>query len=215
MRASPAPPAVVPPTSPVRPSAPKAATGEANSASPAAPPAAPPVVSRPGRKVARFISADAAQSALSLAADGKLPELHLIDSGQADQQEKKPSSLSPLALFAIVASSVLVSILILLLGDSSPATNAERQNEAWRQIEAGYFVDPGGNELKPYNLMLREAKRAQQSQDRKTERDLFGRILDLLRAERGINEKGLTGSRERDKKLEEQITILLNGLKQE
>ncbi len=172
------------------------------------------MISRPGRKVARFIPADAAQSALTLAADGKLPELHLTDGKQKDQQEKK-SSLSPLALFAIVASSVILSIMILLLGDSSPAVDAEGRARAWSRIEADYFVDPAGNELKPYNLLLREAKRAQQSQDRKTERELFDRVLDMLRAERGVNEKGLTGSRERDKILEEHIMVLLNGLKQD
>ena len=36
--------------------------------------------------------------------------------------------------------------------------------------------------------MLREAKRAYQSQDRKTERQLFNKILDMLRAERALRD---------------------------
>ena len=214
MRSSAPAPAVVPAMPPSKPSPPKTTPAAANSAPPA-PPLAPPVVLHPHRKVARFISADAAQSTLQLAADGKLPELHLSDGGQKDEQEKKSSSISPWMLYGVVAISVLLSAAIFLLGDSSTTGNAEGRANAWREIEANYFVDPAGNELKPYNRLLREAKRAQQSQDRKTQRELFGRVLDQLRAERGVNEKGLTGSRERDKKLEEQITVLLNGLKQE
>ena len=33
----------------------------------------------------------------------------------------------------------------------------------------------------------------------------------MLRAERGADEKGLTGSRKRDKELEEAISVLLSG----
>jgi hypothetical protein len=164
--------------------------------------------------VARFISAEAAQSTIALAADGKLPELHLVDTGQQEKQEKKSSSLSPVALVAVVLSSVIISAMLFLMGDSSNSNNAEARAKAWAQIEANYFIDPAGSELKPYNLTLREAKRAEQAHDRKTERELFVNLLDRLRAERGVNQKGYTGSPERDKKLEEHITVLLNGLKQ-
>jgi hypothetical protein len=165
--------------------------------------------------VARFIPAEAAQSTLQPTADGKLPELHLSDGGEKTVQEKKSSSLSPWALAGIVATSLLVSLAILLLGDTAPPDNIEGEKAAWRQIEANYFSDPAGGELKPYNRMLREAKRAQQSQDRKSQRELLGKVRDLLRGERGVNEKGLTGSRDRDKTLERHVTVLLNGLRQE
>ena len=213
-RSSPPAPAVVPPTPSCKPSPPKTTTPAANSAPPISQ-SVPPVAARPGRKVARFISADAAQSTLQLASDGKLPELHLLDGNKKDEQTKQSSSLSPWALFGIVASSAILSIMIFVLGNTSPAGNTEGRARAWKEIEANYFVDPAGNELKPYNLLLREAKRAHQSQDRKSQRESFNKVLDLLRAERNVNEKGLTGSRERDKKLEEHITVLMNGLKQE
>jgi hypothetical protein len=212
--------AVVPPAPPGNPAKPNAATGPANDVppivspgSPLAPPVAPPVVSRPGRKVARFISAESAQSSLQPAADGKLPELHLVDGDRKDEQAKKSSSLSPLALVGIISFSVLLSVMILVFGNTSPATNADARAKAWKEIEANYFVNPGGNELKPYNLLLREARRAHQSQDHKSERELFDKVLDLLRAERDVGEKGLTGSRERDKKLQEHIMVLMSGLK--
>jgi len=185
------------------------------SAPPAVTPVAPPVVPRPGRKVARFISAEAARSSLQLAADGKLPELHLSDGNKTDAAEKKTSSLSPLALIAIVASSLLTTVMIFLFGGTAPANNAEAQANAWRQIEADYFSDPAGNDLNPYNSMLREARRAHQSHDLKTERELLSNVRDLLRVERDAGAKGLTGSRGRDRKLEEYITVLLNGLKTE
>jgi hypothetical protein len=38
---------------------------------------------------------------------------------------------------------------------------------------------------------------------------LYNRVLDLLRGERDRFQRGLTGSRERDKILEQQIVILL------
>jgi hypothetical protein len=175
-------------------------------------PVAPPAVPQTPRKVARFISAETAQSTLQPAADGKLPELHLVDIGQKEDEEKKPSSMSPLSLFGIIAGSLVLTLVILLLGDTSNTGNTEAKAKAWSQIEANYFTDPGSNELQPYNQLLREAKRAHLSQDRKTEREMFDKVLVLLRAERSQTQKGLTGSRERDKKLEEQVILLRNGL---
>jgi hypothetical protein len=215
MRMSPPAVPASPASNPTKPKTPAPAVNAPPQASPSAPPAAPPVVSRPGRKVARFISAEAAQSSLKLAADGKLPELHLIDGTQKIEPEKKTSSLSPLALVGILAASVLMCFAIIFLGDSTPAGNAEARDNAWKQIEANYFNDPGGGELKPYNRMLREAKRAHQSQDRKTERELLTQLRNLLRGERAVSQRGLTGSRERDKKLEEHVNLLLSGLKTE
>jgi hypothetical protein len=221
------PPLAVPPALADKPNKPKPDVPAVTTA-PCAPPtmAAPPVaaatsatappVQSPGRKVARFISAEAAQSTLQLAADGKLPELHLSDGDQKEEKEKKSSALSPLALIGILFGSVLLTIVIIMAGDTSSSGNTEAQTKAaWAQIEADYFSDPAGSELKPYNRMLREAKRAYQSQDRKTERQLFNKILDMLRAERDANEKGLTGTRQRDKILEQNLTTLLQGINQE
>jgi Zn-finger nucleic acid-binding protein len=207
----PKPPQSVPPAPPIAPSNPKTPSLAANSAPPAAPPVVTPV-SRPGRKVARFISAEAAQSTLQIAADGKLPELHLSDGGQKEKQEAKTSSMSPLALAGIMILSVGLTVLIVMMAGSPPSNNADQRTKAWSQIEADYFSDPGGRELKEYNRLLREAKQAQQAQDYKTERAIFHKLLDQLRAERDVNEKGLTGSKTRDKKLEECVTVLLNGL---
>ncbi|MCX7428253.1 MAG: hypothetical protein NTW96_21820, partial [Planctomycetia bacterium] len=56
---------------------------------------------------------------------------------------------------------------------------------------------------------LREAQRAASRGDRAGERRLYRQVLDLLRAERDRFDKGLTGSRDRDKKLEELISVML------
>jgi hypothetical protein len=141
--------------------------------------------------------------------------LHLTEGSQKEKPEAKPSSLSPLALAGIVALSVVMSILIAMMSDAPPSTNAEQRERAWAAIEAEYFTDPGGKEIKEYNRLLREAKQAGQAQDYKTEKAIFHKLLDQLRAERDATEKGLTGSRTRDKKLEECVTTLLNGLSSE
>ena len=86
-----------------------------------APPAAgaapsPPVVAAnatlvaPGRKVARFVTADAAESALKPAADGKLPELKLRDAGEKTPREAGRKSMNPLVLFGLLAMSVVMSV---------------------------------------------------------------------------------------------------------
>jgi len=45
----------------------------------------------------------AAQSALKLAEDGRLPELHLREGQQRDKKEAKTTSVNPLVLFGLLA----------------------------------------------------------------------------------------------------------------
>ena len=174
-----------------------------------APPASPPAKS--GRRVAHLISAEAAQSAIKPSADGRLPDLQLQEGQQKEKAEATSRSVNPLVLFGLLALSVVMSVVMAIVPLDSPTVVNSAEKDAARQfIEENYFG--GGNldqgDLKPYQIALREASRAHSRGDDKAELRQYRRVLDLLHAERGQDQRGLTGSRDRDNKLEANITIL-------
>jgi hypothetical protein len=214
--APPRPAMAVPPPAPPPTSAPPLPPGAVVSPSAARPAPAPPAppAARSGRRVARLISAEAAQSALKPAADGRLPDLQLQEGQQKQRPESTSRSINPLLLFGLLSLSVVMSVVIVLLDVDTPrlADSAEK-NAARLFIEDNYFG--GGNldqgDLKRYQIELREARRAHSRGDDKTERRQYRRVLDLLHAERGEDQRGLTGSRDRDNKLEKNIRTILSG----
>jgi len=165
------------------------------------------------RKVARFIVAEASDSTLQLAADGKLPELHLEEGTAKEKLAAASASMNPLILVGgLCAAAVLWGVLILTLMQSPTVSGSAQKDQARFQIETKFFGS--GNiedkSLQPYQKLLREAQRAHTSGDKKTEHSDYRQVLDMLRAERGTHEKGLTGSPERDKELEDAISVLLS-----
>jgi hypothetical protein len=183
---------------------------------PGAPPVAPPIVPGRGKKVARFISAEMSQSPLKASADGKLPELQLNDGQAATSTEAKSTTVSPLVLMAVLSVSVAFSVMAVFMDfGPSQGTHAREKAEARAFIEKNYFPDQREMALdpkkkpEPYQLWLQDAQQAHERHDRKAERAMYLKVLDRLHQERGTFQKGLTGSSERDKKLEEQIIILL------
>jgi len=195
------------------------ATAPAAGLQPPLPPVAPPA-----RKVARFVTAEAAASGLQLAEDGKLPELRLQE-GQQTRTEKKHSGMNPLVLAGLLSLSVAMSIgLVLLDPNAEDGSAGQERQRAWRQIETDYFsnLDPNAP-LQPYQVYLREARQAETRGDGKTETDRLRKVLGLLRTERGgldekqrrlegtqwSFEKTLTGSPDRDATLEKHISTLL------
>lgn len=167
-----------------------------------------------GPKTARFISADAVQSTLELAEDGMLPELHLQEGVQKEKKEAKTTTVNPLVLFGLLAISVACSIGLVLL-DVSPAEN-QRKEEAREVIRTEFFsLLDDDRPLQPYQLELRAAQRAHTQGDRQRERELYQKVLNRLRQEpaagpRENSNTWLTGSRDRDKRLKKQISILLS-----
>ncbi len=179
---------------------------------PAVGPVALPAGAAPARKVARFITADAAQSSLKPAPDGKLPELKLGEAAE-EASGKQPGSrgMHPLVLFALLAISVAASIVLVLVPTESavPTKTLERE-EARKIIETEYFRELDEDAPpRPYQLLLREAKLARARGDYRRERDVYRRVLDLLRAF-PKPDKGITGSKDRDNQLERQLIILLS-----
>ncbi len=218
-KAPPAVPLAAPPIAASAPSAPTAKAAEPRStprkpkvASAIAkvapvPPPAPPA----RKKVAHFITAEAADSTLRLAADGKLPELHLEEVA-GKKAEAKSKSMNPLVVAAALSVSVTLSAVLLLVGTGQPSAAGSQQKALMRQkIEANYFSADENKELEAYQVLLRDAQRAFTRGDYRSERQDYRRVLDMLRAERGSQEKGLTGSRTRDHELEDAISVLLSG----
>jgi len=173
------------------------------------PPVAPPVGA--ARKVARFITAEAAQSTLKLAEDGKLPELRLRESGAAPVKEAPSRGMNPLVLFGLLAFSVLASVVLVFAPtESQSPAKLNDKREAQRIIQHDYLGLESSARPEQYQIWLREAYQAHLHRDAKQERDLYRRVLGLLRAERGTSEQGLTGSPQRDRELERQILIFLS-----
>jgi hypothetical protein len=184
--------------------------------SPAAPPVAPPQ----SRKVARLVSAEAAQSTLKLAADGQLPQLQLQEGDENDKRKGKSRSIPPLVMIGAWIFSVAITAAIVMInsGDGSSAITQEKA-EAMTKIEEQFFGNPARGELLSYQRLLREAREARARGDFKAERHCYKQVLDLLHTEtwgssesqvsRSRLEKGITGSRAHDQDLEKLILAVL------
>lgn len=214
------PPVLGPPVQPTRQVVPPDAVpvtpeigGGGVSAVPGEPEVAPPPVAViPRRKIARFITAEPSFSRLLLTADGKLPELQLGESdGRPADKPPHTRGVHPLVLFGVLILSLGASVLLILTPtDATAPTRLEQQRQARQIIETEYFRElDEGVPPRPYQLLLREAKLAHSRGDVRRERELYRRVLDLLRAY-PKPEKGVTGSPQRDEQLERQLIILLS-----
>ena len=181
------------------------------------PPAAPPQA----RKVARLVTADAAQSTFKLAADGQLPHLQLQEGDNKDKGQGKSRSIPPLVMILawIVSVVLTVGIVIITSDDGSSGATTEKKKDAMANIEKQYFGNPARGELLPYQRLLREARQARARSDFKAEHQYYKQVLDLLHSEtwgsagaqpsRTRLEKGITGSRDHDRELEQLILTVL------
>jgi hypothetical protein len=184
---------------------------------PDAPPAAPPKA----RKAARLVSADAAQSTLKIAADGQLPNLQLQDDETKDKAKAKTQVVSPLVLVGawFLSIALTVAVVVLSAGDGSGGADSPDKIRAMRDIEDKFIGDTSRGAQYAYQKALRSAQRAHARGDLKAERKHFKEVLDLLRTEsrggggsasgRDRLEKGVTGSRDRDRELEKLIITVL------
>ena len=184
---------------------------------PTAPPAAPPQA----RKVARLVSADAAQSTLKLAADGQLPHLQLQEDDKKDKGQGKSRSIPPLVMILAWILSVVLTVAIVMItsDDGSSSATTEEKKEAMAKIEEAVLRQSRAGELLPYQRLLREARQARARSDFKAERQYYKQVLDLLHTEtwgasatqasRNRLEKGITGSRDHDRELEQLILTVL------
>ena len=185
---------------------------------PSSPPAAPPQA----RKVARLVSAEAAQSTLKLAADGQLPHLQLQEGDKKGKDQGKSRSIPPLVMIGAWILSVVLTIVIVIItyDDGSLNVTTEVKKNALAKIEEQFFGHPERGELLPFQRFLREARQARAHGDFKAERQYYKQVLDLLHVEtwggsvtpasRNRLEKGITGSRDHDRELEQLILTVLS-----
>jgi DNA-directed RNA polymerase subunit RPC12/RpoP len=180
----------------------------------ASPQPPPPPAPKSARKVARLITAEAAQCSLKPAADGQLPDLQLQEREQDDKSGTQSKGVNPLVLLgALLLCSVMSAVAVFVNLDSGDSASDGQKDAARQYIEQYYFG--GGNldsgELKPYQYHLREARRAHSRGDRKAEEKQYRIVLDMLHSERAKHDRGLTGSLTDDKKLEIPIRTILSG----
>jgi len=176
-------------------------------------PAVPAAVPERPKRTARFIAAEAAASAIQPAADGKLPELRLDEGQEIQAAEAKGVTVNPLVLLGVLCLSVVLSVMAVLVDfEDTGGGDSRRKAEARAFVETNYFSGMDKHKpLEPYQIYLREAQQAFARGDRRTERQMYRKVLELLQAERGTFERGLTGSRSNDKALEQRLVILLGN----
>jgi hypothetical protein len=159
------------------------------------------------RKVARFITADAAQSTLALAPDGQLPTLALVDTTKVEKDTTEGSSINPLVLIVGIAASFCVSV-ILLFSDFGGETEDPIKVDVRQRLERYYI---GQREpLAPYQAQLRQAQQAYSRGDSKTAQKHYRKVLEMLRAEGGNRFGGVTGTPSGDKLLEDLVSRILS-----
>lgn len=146
------------------------------------------------------------------AADGKLPELRLVEGQRADTAKKTGKSVSPIVLVAVLCMSVGLSVAMVFLGsgDGDDSELAARKVQTRQAVAEEYFSSLDNKGQAPYQTYLREAKLAHSRGDFEDEREWYRKVLGLLREERSQLQRSLTGSQARDKKLEEYISTLLS-----
>jgi hypothetical protein len=173
---------------------------------PIASPAAPAVTQ--STLVPRFKAADPVHKSPQLGADGKLPELSLIEAQKVGKSTAEAKKSRTWLVYTGLALSMFMSITLATVDVAPSLGNADEKNQAVQEIR-NHFAPEGRASLQPYQVALREAERARQRGDRDTQAAYLRRVLELLRTEgrRG----SLTGYNEEDKKLENAIAVLLRS----
>lgn len=169
---------------------------------------APPAAPQPPANTARFKAASAQSPTVVPAADGKLPTLQLADADVDPAQAAGGDKAVPLwmASLAVVASTVIS--VILLVGDPQGGESASsRRAQARRDLAIYYGTE--AVQLRPHQVLLREAQQAHSRGDFATERQRYRQVLALLRAEGRNQYVGLTGAPKDDEELARLLSILL------
>jgi len=172
------------------------------------------------RTVARFITDGPGDPLVKLGEDGHLPELQLKEGHVREGREPQAQKSNPFLLVLALGVSLLMTILILVLEAEGTGDNTARKARA--RVEISDYYGQENEEIKPYQIYLRQARQARGRGDLEGERAEYRKVLNLLRSE--AREKlnkytGITGrldyvdgddNRKSDRRLEELIAILLS-----
>ena len=232
--ASPAPP-TAPPANAAAPPATARPAGIASSVPVARPVTAPkdsnleppvpaPSKSKPsGRaaQAAKFISADPNEARIQLGADGQLPQLTLLQEKKEDASADAEGGSNPVVLGIALVVSLSLTVAMLLLDFEVGPTDSKAKDVARQQIEQYYIgkpaegkEPPANHELKQFQRVLRRALQAHNRGDRREERRLYRRVLNMLHSEAKGKLMGVTGmagarTPPNDNHLQEQLSVLL------
>ncbi len=172
------------------------------------------------RTLARFITDGPGDPLVKLGEDGHLPELNLHEAQSSEKKDARPKESNSTMLLAVLGVSFGLTILMLFLDAGSVGGNQELKDSARFEIREYYGAE--GETLKPYQELLREARRARSRRDFDAERRDYRQVLSMLRSETKdtlSKYTGLTGQKtyeegstkkKSDQRLEELIAILLS-----
>jgi hypothetical protein len=145
---------------------------------------------KPAPKVARFITDQAGDPLVKLGEDGHFPELTLLEGHDAAPVAVKSQKSNSLMLVAAFAASVGLSISMLFLDFESIGSSSQQKAVARKYIAAFYGGDAAA--LEPYQIALRQARRAYSQGNTTLERRRYRDVLKMLRAENKSPLVGLT-----------------------
>jgi predicted component of type VI protein secretion system len=167
------------------------------------------------RQVARFITDAPGEPLVRLGEDGHLPELALAEGSTRPRRASERAQGSPAAVYAAVACSVLLSLILLLVPEGGSGPSVREQATARLEIEQ--FYERRGGELEVWQRLLREARLAQGRGDSDAARRNLRRVLEMLNSEEFLQPgaptvgalPSLTDDRKTDQRLRELIAVLL------
>ena len=159
------------------------------------------------RNVARFIPGGGSSTSGSLVSEGRLPELKLQE-GQPRRTSGGADATNPLVMIGVLCLSFVMSTALILVDFESPSSSGARKAQARRQLD--HFYEKSQGTPAPYQQHLRDALRAHARGDLDAERQLYRRVLQLLRSESRSRFSSLTSTPSQDRELEELLAILLS-----
>ena len=162
----------------------------------------------PQRQVATIIKTETIRPTLTK--DGKLPTLQLND--DLEPEPKQETKSNPVLLTAVLGTSLVCSVLMLVMFNSNNDQRGERLEKTRQKIRVFYEVRPD-QEIKPYQNALRHAQLAHSREDFKTEIRAYETVMAQFRNEDFNQYSGLTGSQNSDRELEKWVSILLEEAK--
>lgn len=172
-------------------------------------PVRPVAIAASSRKV-QFIAQETAETPLKPDKEGRLPELALSDSDLHREEVAEEKESNPAVLVSVLAVSFMLSLL-LLFADFEGAESANMgAKEARVRIAQEYFQSESPQApLAEYQIYLRRAQRAYARGDLDEERLWYRRVLNLLHAEKAKSYYTVTGTRDRDERLRELLSRIL------
>lgn len=164
---------------------------------------------------ARFIAANPTERRIDLGADGRLPELILLEGGSSEPAAGNDRTSNPLVLVAVLTISFGLSAAMLFI-DTGTRRRSESDRKTAAREELILHYTKSHRRPEPYQELLRQALQFHNQGKYADELRCYRRVLDLLHEEHRENLRGLTGVRRgvsppSDEHLESLLSQLLSN----